>query len=111
MSEPLPFSIGNALPPQVFERVRLRTIFECCKFDPQVEDVSVLAPFPILITTSLWAQLSAWAEELARETLMAERSILARVHWLKHRGLPRPNWKLLASGEPPDPYWAATRIR
>lgn len=92
----LPFAAGAELPRTAFEKLRLRAIFECCKWDPQVGDTPVLAPFPILLARDTWAILAESAEALARETLAAEDEILLRPELLKNLGLPRAIWKLLA---------------
>jgi glutathionylspermidine synthase len=97
----IPFRIGNAVDAETFRRIRLRTIFECCKYDPQVEDTPVLAPYPILMGAPAWTELARLAEGLARETLAAEREILGRVELLKQLALPRGIWKLLARGDTP----------
>ena len=85
----LPFYAGPRLPPEKFEEIRQRTIFECCKWDPQVEDVSVLADFPITLGARTWEQLQAWAEDLAKETIAAENELLQRPELWKLIGLPR----------------------
>lgn len=91
-----PFSAGQEIARGDFKEVRLRTIFECSKWDPQVGDTSVLAAFPVLLSRRAWQELATTAEELARETIAAEREILNRPEWLKQLGLPRGIWKLLA---------------
>ena len=53
--------IGTPLTDREFFDVRRRAIFECCKWDPQMQDVSVLAPFPLLITASTWDGLASAA--------------------------------------------------
>ncbi len=95
MKPEMPFMAGESLSDRHFSHVRLRTIFECCKYDPQVGDTSVLAPFPLLLGKQEWSQLARWAEELARETLAAESEILERPDLLKDLGLPRVIWKIL----------------
>lgn len=100
MSIAHPFRAGAALDPARFEKLRLRTIFECCKWDPQVEDTSVLATYPLLLPKPVWAELSQLAESLASETIAAESEILARPELLKQLALPRSIWKLLTAGEP-----------
>ncbi|MFN7138847.1 MAG: glutathionylspermidine synthase family protein [Limisphaerales bacterium] len=79
-----------------FRKIRQRTIFECCKWDPQVEDVSVLCPFPLLIDKTTWGFLSSTAEQLATETVLAENELIGRPDLHKHLGLPKPIRKLLA---------------
>jgi glutathionylspermidine synthase len=78
-----------ALPEDVFALVRRRAMFECCKWDPQLEDVSVLAPFPLI-------ELSGLAEALAAETAAAERELVARPELHGELGLPRGLRKALA---------------
>lgn len=80
---------GAPLAPDVWADVRRRTILEGCKWDPQVEDVSVLAPFPLLVARPAWEELAALAEALARETAAAEDEILARPELHGELGLPR----------------------
>ncbi|NUP91036.1 MAG: glutathionylspermidine synthase, partial [Candidatus Sumerlaeia bacterium] len=66
------------LAPEAFTEVRRRAIFDCCKWDPQVEDVSVLAPYPLLLHRAAWRELAEAAEALAAETQTAERELLER---------------------------------
>jgi glutathionylspermidine synthase len=79
----------RSLAPAALAEVRRRAIFDCCKWDPQVEDVSVLAPFALLIDQSAWDELAGLSELLARETIAAEREILARPELHSRLGLPR----------------------
>src|SRR5688572_29756398 len=92
----LPFIVGDTLPHAIFRKLRLRTIFECFKWDPQVEDTSVLAPFPIFLSKKVWTELAQLAGQLAQETIAAELEILQRPELLKALALPRTIWKLLA---------------
>ncbi|MFH0794592.1 MAG: glutathionylspermidine synthase family protein [bacterium] len=81
---------GAPMSDETYSQVRRRTIFDCCKWDPQVEDVSVLARFPLLMEKEEWDTIARWAEELAQETLSAENELLARGDLQKELGLPRP---------------------
>lgn len=90
--------VGGALPPDVFAAVRRRTIFEHCKWDPQVGDVATLAPFPLLLTRATWQTLAAAAEALARETLAAERELLARPELIARLSLPSAVRRRLVPG-------------
>lgn len=45
----VPWEPTEPVAPEAFDRVRRRMIFDCCKWDPQVEDVATLAPFPLLL--------------------------------------------------------------
>jgi glutathionylspermidine synthase len=87
--EALPVRCGDALDSAHFATVRRRAIFECCKWDPQVGDVSVLCPFPLLIEPETWRELAGLAEHLAAETLAAEAEIAARPKLHRRLGLPR----------------------
>lgn len=95
-----PFRAGEALAPEAYREVRLRTIFECCKWDPQVEDTSALAPYPILLPRPVHQELARLAEELALETVKTEQEILERAELLKELALPRGIWKTLAAESP-----------
>ena len=64
-------------------------IFDHCKWDPQVEDVSVLAPFPLVIEETTWRELATLAESLAAETLAAEEELVLRHDLLPELALPR----------------------
>lgn len=80
---------GDALPPTEYARVRRRAVFECCKWDPQVEDVATLAPFPLLLERETWRELRQVAESLAREILDAEQELVRRPELHPRLGLPR----------------------
>ena len=60
-----PLVAGAPLAPDRFAEVRRRMVFEHCKWDPQVEDVNVLAPFPLVLGADVWADLAQLAESLA----------------------------------------------
>jgi glutathionylspermidine synthase len=73
-----PLRAGELLPPDAFAAIRTRLMLRHCKWDPQVEDVSTLAPFPLLMSRSTWRTLCADAESLAAELMVAERELLDR---------------------------------
>jgi glutathionylspermidine synthase len=83
-----PLRAGALLPPDVFEPIRRRAIFDCCKWDPQFEDVATLSPFPIVIGAADWQSLAHSAESLARETLAVEDELLRRPDLHRELGLP-----------------------
>jgi len=87
----LPWQIVEPLDARVFAEVRLATIFDCCKWDPQVEDVCTLSPLPLVLTKEAWRELVSLAEKLAQETVAAELAILQKPHLLKQLGL---SWRL-----------------
>lgn len=84
------------LPPCVFAGVRERTIFECCKWDPQCGDTAVLSDFALLLERAAWNELAAHAERLAAELDSAERALAARPELWMDLGLPRRLRKALA---------------
>ncbi len=86
-----PLSSADAL------TVRHRMIFECCKWDPQFGDRSVLASFPLVIDEAEWSRLAASAEQLAAETAAAEQEIIRRPSLFARLGLPRPVTRALAA--------------
>ena len=95
---------GPALGPAAFAELRRRMVFEHCKWDPQVEDVSVLAPFPLLISEATSAELAAAAESLAAETQAAEEELAGRADLAARLGLPRAIVRVLrrrATTRPP----------
>lgn len=84
----LPWRPAPPLPPAVFSGVRKEAIFGCMKWDPQVEDVSTLAPFPVLLSAEAWRELARLAEALAAEAGAAEAEILGRPELYRELGLP-----------------------
>lgn len=80
---------GPAIPERDFAVVRRRAIFECCKWDPQVEDVSTLSPLPLLLSADAWEEIASAAESLAREALAAEGELCARPDLWQKLGIDR----------------------
>jgi glutathionylspermidine synthase len=91
----IPLTCGSSLSQDVFAGIRRRMVLEFCKWDPQVEDVSTLCRFPLILTNDAWSQLIRWTEQLAEETLSAETELLARPDLLCQLGLPRTLKRLL----------------
>jgi glutathionylspermidine synthase len=83
-----PWESAEPVPPDLFAEVRRRAIFECCKWDPQVEDMATLAAFPLLMRRSAWDEIAALAERLAAETVAAEEELLQRPELHRELGLP-----------------------
>ena len=71
-------------------------VFDCCKWDTQVEDVQTLASYPLVLGSSTWHELSDWAERLTAEALEAEAELLERPDLLARLGLPRSVRAVLA---------------
>jgi glutathionylspermidine synthase len=84
-----PLLAGASFSPEALACVRQRAIFECDKWDPQVEDVATIAPFPLLLAPAAWHELRGLAEALARETLAAEEELVTRPELHRALGLPR----------------------
>ncbi|HET7694525.1 MAG TPA: glutathionylspermidine synthase family protein [Vicinamibacterales bacterium] len=72
-----------------FADVRRRAIVDCCKWDPQVGDVCVIARTPLVITRAAWDAVVRLAETLANETLAAERELIDRPELHRVLGVPR----------------------
>jgi glutathionylspermidine synthase len=83
-----PISALGCVSDDSFAMIRRRMILECCKWDPQVGDVSTLAPFAISISHETWNQLAMWAEALTQETMAAEEELLKRPELHARLGIP-----------------------
>lgn len=93
-----PMRLGAPLAPSTFAALRRRAIFECCKWDPQVEDVSTIAPFPLWLSRATWAHVSDLAARLHDETIAMERALVgAPSHVLDELALPRAVRRALAA--------------
>lgn len=105
-----PWIETRGLPAEVFSAVRERTIFDFCKWDPQVEDVSTLADFPLVLTSAAWQTVAGLAEKLAHETLAAEEELLRRPQLHKKLGLPRAVRRVLKHAAAFGPPRGAARV-
>ena len=99
------------LAPARFESIRRRMVLEYCKWDPQVGDISTLAPFPMVIPATVARELSLLAEGLAAETESAERELLSRPDLIRRLGLPRAIQQVLLDESIPLTAVAARVIR
>ena len=86
---PAPWQAGKSLSAEAQAGIRRRAIFECCKWDPQVEDVCTLAPAPLIISRQVWRELAELASRLAAETLAMEAELLQRPELHGQLALPR----------------------
>jgi glutathionylspermidine synthase len=109
-SEDPPFSAAPPIDAAEFARLRVRAIFDCCKWDPQVEDTSVLAPFPLVLTESAWRELSRLAESLSREALAAERELLSLLPLHSTLAIPRRIRRVLRHSAQSGPSPGAARV-
>ena len=102
-----PLRCGRPLNTGAFADVRRRLVLEHCKWDPQVGDVSTLAPFPLILDRRTWRQLARDAEALAAEALAAEPHLLHSPALQRTLGVPRALRRVLARarelGTPPSP--------
>jgi glutathionylspermidine synthase len=76
------------LQPKDWNSVRLQAMFDCCKWDIQSEDHSVLADFPLFLEKDEWASLAGLAEKLAEEVFTAERELFCKAKLHAKLGLP-----------------------
>lgn len=86
--ELIPWVPADPVGPAEHARLRRRAIFECCKWDPQVEDVSTVAPFPVLLRREAWDEIAALSEALAAEAIAAEEELARRPELHRDLGLP-----------------------
>lgn len=93
------------LPDHTRSEVRRRAIFECCKWDPQVEDVDTLAPMAIVLRRPVWRHLAQTAELLTAETLILERELATRPELHKALAIPRRIRTALGT-LPEQPLWS-----
>jgi glutathionylspermidine synthase len=70
-------------------------IFECCKWDIQREDHSVLARYALVLDGGHWAAVAEMAEQLDKEALTLEQELLTRADLHADLGLPKPIRALL----------------
>jgi len=96
MNRYAPWRSIRSLSPSCRRELRRRAIFQCCKWDPQVEDVDTLAPIAIVLKQSAWRELAVLAEALAAETVPLEEALVQRPDLHRQLALPRPIRKALA---------------
>ena len=97
-----PFVSVEPFAPAVVQTIRRRAIFECCKWDPQVEDVSTIANVAIVLEACVWHELATCAERLAHEVVSAEEELRQRPELHDVLALPRAVRRALgrAAGSP-----------
>jgi glutathionylspermidine synthase len=106
----LPWSPAPSLVPRDLAALRRRAIFECFKWDPQVGDVSTLAPFPLVLDAGEWARLARSAEQLAAEAALAEEALVRRPDLHDALGLPRAVRKALRRASSRGPALGCARL-
>ena len=66
----------------------MRLIFDCCKWDMQSEDHSVVADYPLFLEEQEWCRVAKLAEQLSEEVLAAEEELLHRPDLHATLGMP-----------------------
>lgn len=97
----VPWVETGPVDPAEHARLRRRAIFECCKWDPQVEDVSTVAPFPLMLRRDAWQEIARLSETLAAEAIAAEEELARRPELHRDLGLPFSVRRALRHGNPP----------
>lgn len=92
-----PLRAGPNVEPAQFSVIRRQLLLKHCKWDPQVADVSTLAPFPLLMGRRCWSELEALAERLTTELLAAEQELLQREELHSVLAIPRALRRILRS--------------
>jgi glutathionylspermidine synthase len=85
----LPWHCGEPLTAEHHGWLLRRAVFDCCKWNTQVEGRPLFCPFPLILDGPAWDQVARLASELARETLTAEEELLQRPDLHVQLGLPR----------------------
>lgn len=91
---------GPNLSAEKWKELRLRAIFDHCKWDPQSGDDSVLARFPLLLSYEGFHELRELAENLSREALAAERELLSKPELWRELAIPPKIRHALARTKP-----------
>ena len=89
---------GEALAAEVFEPLRRAAILRHGKWDAQVGDQATLAPFPIVLSRALAAELTTCSERLDAESRAAEQELLAQPALWSLLAVPRRIRGVLARG-------------
>jgi glutathionylspermidine synthase len=93
-----PLRAGPNVESEQFSAIRRELLLKHCKWDPQVGDVSTLAPFPLLIDRRRWSELEILAESLTTELLSAEQELLERDELHRMLAIPRALRRILRNG-------------
>jgi nucleoside-diphosphate-sugar epimerase/glutathionylspermidine synthase len=84
----LPWHCGEPLTTERHGWLLRRCVFDCCKWNTQVEGRPLICPFPLILEDAAWDQVARLASELSREALAAERELLQRPELHVQLGLP-----------------------
>ncbi len=84
----LPWHCGEPLTAECQGGLLRRAVFDCCKWNTQVEGAPLLCPFPLVLDGPAWDEAARLASALAREALAAEGELLQRPDLHARLGLP-----------------------
>lgn len=93
-----------------FAHIRRRVIFDCCKWDPQMQDVGVLSSLPMILRPDTWKELSTAATALFSEALSCEEELIGRPALHRALGLSRRGRKALRACSGPVPRASGPRV-
>ena len=105
-----PLRAGTSLEPQRFFAIRRELLLKYCKWDPQVGDVSTLAPFPLFMETHPWHELETLAEKLSAELLAAESELLEHDELHRRLAIPRALRRVLRAARQNGATPSAVRV-
>jgi glutathionylspermidine synthase len=105
-----PIRAGATLEHLRFSPIRRELLLKFCKWDPQVGDISTLAPFPLLMEKRRWNGLETLAERLTAELLAAERELLERHDLHAALAIPRALRRVLRRANQLQPAPSAVRV-
>lgn len=97
--------------PDVFRALERRLVFEGAKWDTQVGDVAVLAPWVLRLDRPTWRALAASAEALHHEVAAVEQALLQAPQALPLLGLPRALSKVFQRRGPTAASPALARLQ
>jgi len=78
----------------------MQLMFDCCKWDIQSEDHSVVADYPLFLEEGEWESVASLAEKLSQEVLAAEHELLSRPDLHAKLSLPVSIQKILRKCSP-----------
>jgi glutathionylspermidine synthase len=106
----VPWAAGERLRPDDWKSVRMQLMFDCCKWDIQSEDHSVVADYPLFVEEDEWESVARLAEKLSQEVLAAEQELLARPDLHAKLSLPASIQKILRKCSPKASPHGCARI-
>jgi nucleoside-diphosphate-sugar epimerase/glutathionylspermidine synthase len=83
-----PWRCLEPLTPERHASLLRRAVFECCKWDTQVDGRPLVCPFPLVLDGAAFETVIRLASALGQETLAAERELLERPELHGDLGLP-----------------------